>query len=39
MPRKVNKPPVKYVPIEDTQGNLDDLFDYLLSKLLDDLLK
>jgi hypothetical protein len=39
MPRKATKPSVDYVPIEDDQGNLNDLFDYLLSKLLDELLK
>jgi len=39
MPRKATKPSVNYIPVEDTDGNLDDLFDYLISKLLDELLK
>jgi len=39
MKRKATKPQVNYILIEDTQGNLDDLFDYLLSKLLDELLR
>lgn len=39
MPRKVCKPQVQYEPVDDPHGNLDDVFNYLLDKLFDELQK
>ena len=36
MPRKVSIPQIQYEPLDDPQGNVDALFDYLLKKLFDE---